>query len=71
MDCEVAEIEIIPEILDGLYKQIPVIYGEIHVYPSSATPSKIDKVLTEMVDKLDKLYNKTIISVSEFRWTRK
>lgn len=71
MDCEVAEIEILPEILGGLYKQIPVIYAEIHIYPSSARPSKTDDILAGLVKEMDKFYNKTLITDHEFRWIRK
>lgn len=56
MDCEGAEEEIIPEILDGLWKKIHSIYIEYHVGEWSRPMPERDANIIHLLQELKKLY---------------
>jgi len=70
LDCEGAEREIIPEIINGLHEKIDKIGGEIHIDISKGPIADFDKIERELMAGLNKLYKQTELSDSEFLWEK-
>lgn len=65
LDCEGAEVEIIPDIINGLHSKIENIVAEIH------TGIGIEENLAPMLEKLNEFYTHTPLHGNEHKWTRK